>query len=93
MLTKAERFDNLENKWEEIANMQQGRGFAFGVATEERIFLAGGIIEEEDILGLKTCEMYNICTNEWQLIGSLNVPRTDDRMVYLKGTLCSRWLI
>ena len=49
--------------------------------------MAGGIIEEEDILGLKTCEMYNICTNEWQLIGSLNVPRTDGRMVCLKGSL------
>ena len=36
---------------------------------------------------LKTCEMYNTSTNEWQLIGSLNTPRTCGSMVCLKGTL------
>ena len=36
---------------------------------------------------LQTCEMYNISTNEWQLIGSLNVPRLNGSMVCLKGTL------
>jgi len=36
---------------------------------------------------LKTCEMFNISTNEWQLIGSLKVPRAYGSMVCLKGTL------
>ena len=81
--SKAERFDTVENKWEEIANMQQEREHAFGVATEGKIFLAGGFFEET----LKTCEMYNISTNEWQLIGSLNVPCIYGSMVCLKGTL------
>ena len=63
--------------------MQQERAGAFGVATEGKIFLAGGFFEES----LKTCEMYNISTNEWQLIGSLNVPRDYGSMVCLKGTL------
>ena len=31
--------------------------------------------------------MFNISTNEWQLIGSLNVPRVYGSMVCLKGTL------
>jgi len=38
-----ERFDTVENKWEEIASMQQARGCAFGVgrvATEGKIFVA-----------------------------------------------------
>ena len=85
-VTKAERFDTVENKWEEIANMQQTRGWACGVGTEGKIFVAGG---REGGLGdvLKTCEMYNISTNEWQFIGSLNVPREDCRMMCLKGTL------
>ena len=90
--TKAERFDTVENKWEEIANMQQKRVGSFGVATEGKIFLAGGRSpgrEYYQLFGkwLETCEMYNTSTNEWQLIGSLNVSRAYGSMVCLKGTL------
>ena len=84
-LTKAERFDTIENKWEEIANMQQARGYACGVTTEGKIFVAGGRGYWQSFL--KTCEMYNISTNEWQFIASLNVPREDCRMMCLKRTL------
>ena len=64
--------------------MQQKRWGAFGVATEGKIFVAGGVA-----LGLllKTCEMLNIATNEWQLIGSLTVGRAYGSMVCLKGKL------
>ena len=86
-LTKAERFDTVENKWEEIANMQQARGYACGVTTEGKIFVAGGREDRRSVSVLKTCEMYNISTNEWQFIGSLNVPREDCWMMCLKGTL------
>ena len=85
-VTKAERFDTVENKWEEIANMQQARGYACGVTTEGKIFVAGGY-EGGSGYVLKTCEMYNISTNEWQFIGSLNVPRENCSMMCLKGTL------
>ena len=84
-LAKAERFDTVESKWEKIANMQQARGYACGVATEGKIFVAGGREDWESCL--KTCEMYNISTNEWQFIASLNVPREDCRIMCLKGTL------
>ena len=77
---KVERFDTAGNKWEEIANMHQKRANAFGVASEGKIFVAGG-------RDLKTCEMFNVSTNEWQLIGSLNVSRAFGSMVRLKGTL------
>ena len=82
--SKAERFDTVENKWEEIANMQQERECAFGVATEGKIFVAGGEDWESD---LKTCEMFHMSTNEWQLIGSLNAEHCFGSMVCLKGTL------
>ena len=82
---KAERFSTVENKWEAIANMQEEKESAFGVATEGKIFLAGGCTCLDE--PLKTCEMYNISTNEWQSIGSLNVPRDNASMVCLKGTL------
>ena len=84
-VAKAERFDTVENKWEEIANMQQARGYACGVATGEKIFVAGG--RKDGVSVSKTCEMYNISTNEWQFIGSLKVPREDCRMMCLRGTL------
>jgi len=83
-VSKAERFDTVENKWEEIANMQQERVYAFGVASEGKIFVAGGYGSQTP---LKTCEMFNILTNEWQFIASLNVSRTHGTMMCLKGTL------
>ena len=84
-VTKAERFDTVGNKWEEIANMQHKRGYAVGVASEGKIFVAGG--SQEFQVYFKTCEMFNVSTNEWQFIGSLNVPRVFCSMVCLKGTL------
>ena len=82
---KANRFDITEKKWEEIIEMQQARGGAFGVASQEKIFVAGGANEESTVL--KTCEVYNTSTNEWQLIANLNVCRTHGSMVCLGGTL------
>ena len=82
--SKAERFDTVESKWEEIANLQVKRYGAFGVASEGKIFLAGGM---QEITYSTMCEMYNISTNEWQSIGSLKVPRACGSMVCLKGTL------
>ena len=64
--------------------MQQERACAFGVASEGKIFVAGG---RDFQTYLKTCEMFNISTNEWQFIGSLNVPCLIGSMVFLKGTL------
>ena len=84
-VTKVDRFDIMEKKWEEITDMQQARGGAFGVASQEKIFVAGGADEEGKVL--KTCEVYNVSTNEWQLIANLNVYRTHGSMVCLGGTL------
>ena len=83
-VAKAQRFDTVENKWEEIADMHEGRSDAFGVATENKIFVAGGLRSGTK---LKTCEMYNTSTNEWQLVANLNVPRFCGSMVCLNGKL------
>ena len=80
----AERFDTVKNKWEEIADMHEGRSCAFGVATENKIFVTGGL---RDRTRLKTCEIYMISTNEWQLVAKLNVPRCYGSMVCLNGKL------
>ena len=83
-VSKAERFNTAESQWEEIADMQQGRGGAFGVASEEKIFVAGGLNEKNKVS--RKCEMYNVSTNEWQFIGSLNTWRVYGSMVCLNGT-------
>ena len=83
-VSKAERFNIAETHWEEIADMQQGRGGAFGVASEGKIFVAGGLNEKNKVT--KKCEMYNVSTNEWHFIGSLNTWRVYGSMVCLSGT-------
>ena len=84
-VSKAERFNIAEIQWEEIADMQQGRGGAFGVASEEKIFVAGGLNEKNKVS--KKCEFYSVSTNEWHFIGSLNTWRVYGSMVCLSGTL------
>ena len=84
-VAKVERFDTVDNKWEEIADMQQGRGYAFGVATQGTIFVAGG--EGRGGKELNSCEVYTISTNEWQFIGNLNAPRIWGSMVCVNGTM------
>ena len=83
-VAKAERFDTVENEWERIADMLERRSEAFGVASQEKIFVAGG---KDGRVRLKTCEMYNTSTNEWQLVANLNVPRCYGSMVCLNGKL------
>ena len=84
-VAKAERFDTVQNKWEQIADMQQERGCAFGVAAQGKIFVAGGYGRGNK--RLNSCEVYTISTNEWQFFGSLNVPRWWGSMVCVNGTL------
>ena len=81
----AEGFNTVENQWKRIADMQQERGDAFGMAFQGKIFVAGG--QDRSGKELDSCEVYSIATNEWQLIGSLNVPRVSGSMVSVNGTI------
>ena len=74
---KAGRFDIVGKKWEEIASMPTRLSVPFGVATQEKIFVTNGL----------NCAVYEISTNEWQTIESLNTQRIHGSMVYLNGTL------
>ena len=84
-VTVAERFDTVGHQWEKIADMQQERGEAFGVAFQGKIFVAGG--KDRSQKELNSCEVYNITTDEWQFVGSLNVPRSHGSMVCVNGTI------
>ena len=84
-VTVSERFDIIGHQWEKIADMQQGRAYAFGVAFQGKIFVAGG--KERSRKELNSCEVYNIANDEWQFVGSLNVPRLYGRMLCVNGTI------
>ena len=61
---KAGRFDTVESKWEEIASMPISVLSPCGVATQEKIFVTSAHGQQ--------CEVYQVSTNEWHTIPSLN---------------------
>lgn len=75
-----DRFDTLQNKWEELADMKKGKCSPFGVASQGKIFVADNNYPS-------SCEVYSIDTNEWQLIASLNFRSFWRTMVCVNGTV------
>ena len=64
---KAGRFDTAESKWEKIASMPISELSPCGVATQEKIFVTSARCQQ--------CEVYQVSTNEWHTIPSLNFTR------------------
>ena len=81
----AARFDTASNTWEEIATIQEARGSAFGATANGKVYIAGGIGAGHSVL--KSCEVYNETTNEWQFIARLTVPRYCGSMMCVEDTL------
>ena len=85
-LSTTYRFDPSadDHEWEEVAPINQARYNAFGAAMNGKVYIAGGCQGQET---LKTCEVYNPLTNEWQLMPSLRVSRMSASMVCHEGRL------
>ena len=64
---EAGRFDTAESKWQEIASMPISKYSSCGVATQEKIFVTSAEGQE--------CVVYQVSTNEWHTIPSLNFTR------------------
>ena len=73
---KAGRFDTAESKWEEIASMPISELSPCGVATREKIFVTSARGQQ--------CEVYQVSTNEWHTIPSLNFTRP----VFSRSLVC-----
>ena len=82
---QCKKFDTSEIKWENTAHMLEGRYSAFGAAYHGKIYVAGGKRHGDEYL--KTCEVYDVMTNEWQFIASLNIPRSEASMVCCHGAM------
>ncbi|XP_068729478.1 kelch-like protein 3 [Montipora capricornis] len=79
-----ERFDPILATWEEVAAMNEARWNAFGAAMNGKIYIAGGINKNEV---LKSCEVYDPSTNEWQVMSNLKVCRQAANMVCVQEAL------
>ena len=73
---KASRFDTAESKWEKIASMPISELSPCGVATQEKIFVTSARGQQ--------CEVYQVSTNEWHTIPSLNFTRP----VFSRSLVC-----
>ena len=83
-----ERFDPILATWEEVAAMNEARFDAFGAAMNDKIYIAGGInINEGCLTVLKSCEVYDPSTNEWQVMSNLKVCRQGASMVCIQEAL------
>ena len=79
------RLNLSNNTWEEVADINEGRCNAFGVAMSGKVFIAGG--RQSCKQAISSCEVYSPSTDEWQLMPSLKVPRFSASMVCCKGRL------
>ena len=69
-LPDVHRYDVSQNQWNKVADVQEGRMFACGAATKDKLFIAGGLDREG--MTSSTCEVYNETTDEWHFIAKLN---------------------
>ena len=83
-----ERFDPILATWEEVAAMNEARYNAFGATMNGKIYIAGGIIKSGGHhTVLKSCEVYDPSTNEWQVMSNLKVCRQAANMVCFQEAL------
>ena len=86
IVSHCSRFDIVENKWQRIANLRLARFGALGVGTQEKIYIGGGWLDFAGEI-TTTCEVYNVLTDEWHLMGRLTVPRDIGNMVLVDTCL------
>ncbi|XP_068684091.1 kelch-like protein 3 [Montipora foliosa] len=79
-----ERFEPILATWEEVAAMNEARVNAFGAAMNGKIYIAGGMNKNEV---LKSCEVYDPSTDEWQVMSNLKVYRQAASMVCVQEAL------
>ena len=68
ILASADRYDLINDTWENLANLQLSRWYARATATHHKIFVVGGV--KGDLLA-ESCEMYDEDTKEWHFVARL----------------------
>ena len=68
ILASCNRYDLINDTWENLANLQLPRWYARATATHHKIFVVGGV--KGDLLA-ESCEMYDEDTKEWHFVARL----------------------
>ena len=82
-LRDVDRYDLSKNQWDKVADIHVARSFAYGVAVNGKVFIAGGI---ERVI-VHQCEVYDEATNEWQIIAPLENLQAPDTLLAVDGQL------
>ena len=80
ILADVDRYELSKGQWDKLANLQERRFKATGgTGAHGKIFIRGGY-ENASVSGfVKSCEVYNERTNEWQFIASPRVTKSPCR--------------
>ena len=89
-LSSVERYYPLENKWEQVASMNEGRRALAAIAMPDGIYAIGGYNGKDYIA---TVERYDILKDRWTIICNLNsakctmtaVPSPNFKTFYVIG--------
>ena len=79
------RFDPINNKLEELADINQARYNASGAAINGKVFVAGGQSSREKFV--QSTEAFDPSSNEWQCMTYLTLPHLNASMVCSEGML------
>ena len=79
------RFDPINNKLEELADINWARYNASGVAMNGKVFIAGGQSSRKTIV--RSTEAFDPSSNEWQCVTDLTLPHFNANMVCFEGML------
>ena len=82
ILASCDRYDLINDTWENLANLQFSRWYARATATHHKIFVVGGV--KGDLLA-ESCEMYNEDSNEWHFVARLRKTPFDNYNPTLLG--------
>ena len=79
------RFDPINNKLEELADINQARYNASGAAINGKVFVAGGQSSRKMIV--QSTEAFDPSSNEWQCMTNLTLPHFNASMMCSEGML------
>ena len=79
------RFDPINNKMEELADINRARYNASGVVMNGKVFIAGGQSSGKTMV--RSTEAFDPSSNEWQCMTNLTLPHFSANMVCFEGML------
>ena len=79
------RFDPINNKLEELADINRARYNASGAAMNGKVFIAGGQSSGKTMV--RSTEAFDPSSNDWQCMTDLTLPHFNANMVCFEGML------